>query len=456
MAKKKALTLEERLQEALVPKDEQPYEIPDNWCWTRLGDLSLLISKGTTPKGGKDAYIDYGVNFLRVENLNDDGSISHEGIKHIKEDVHLNYLKRSILKENDILVSIAGTLGKTGIVHEIDIPMNTNQAIAFIRLKDKRLDSYFIKYSIDNPVTQTLLKEKTKVTSIPNLTLEIISKCLVPLPPLAEQQRIVDKIESMFAKLEEARENAQEVLDSFETRKAAILHKAFTGELTREYNNGYRLECHKIGELAKTQYGYTESATDEVVGPKFLRITDIQNGVVNWPLVPYCKINSENYKKYMLKKGDIVVARTGATTGKSYLIKDNVDAVFASYLIQIKIDSSDLIPQYLYKFMQSPEYWEQITDFSSGIAQPGVNAKKLKEIQFPLPDIDEQKEIVRILDDLLEKEEQAKEAAQQVLEQIEIIKKSILARAFRGELGTNDPSEESSIELLKEIVSRDD
>ena len=101
---------------------------------------------------------------------------------------------------------------------------------------------------------------------------------------------------------------------------------------------------------------------------------------------------------------------------------------------------------------RSVEYWRQISDFSSGIAQPGVNGKKLKELELPILSVLEQIEIVRILDSLFAKEQQAKEAAEAVLEKIDLLKKSILARAFRGELGTNDPNEESAVELLKQIL----
>ena len=188
------------------------------------------------------------------------------------------------------------------------------------------------------------------------------------------------------------------------------------------------------------------------MGPKFLRITDIQDGVVNWDSVPFCKISDNDFERYAVSQNDIMIARTGATTGKSYLIVDDVKAVFASYLIRIKVKSAQLQPRYLYSFMQSQIYWDQITEFSAGIAQPGVNAKKLKEIILPIPSVPEQTEIVHILDDLLAKEQPAKEAAEGVLGQIDLIKKAILARAFRGELGTNDPSEESAVELLKVIV----
>ena len=149
-----------------------------------------------------------------------------------------------------------------------------------------------------------------------------------------------------------------------------------------------------------------------------------------------------------------MVARTGATTGKSFLIEDVTDAVFASYLIGIKIkEKSMVMPHFVYKFMQSAFYWQQITDFKIGIAQPGVNAKKLKTLRIKIPQIEEQQEIVRLLDNLLSREQSTVIACEETLTTIDTLKKSILARAFRGELGTNDPSEAGAQELLQEILA---
>lgn len=231
-AKSKKITLEK----ALVPLEEQPYEVPENWCWIKLGVISSIISKGTTPKGGKSAYVDEGIDFLRVENINDDGTICHDDMMHVTEETHTGFLKRSILEENDILVSIAGTLGKTAIVKNDDLPLNTNQAVAFVRLKDNgEVSREYIRYAIDTPVIQNMLLSKTKVTAIPNLTLEIISECLIPFPPLAEQQRIVEQIESLFSKLDEAKEKAQEVIDGYEAilqEKQSYNTNNFYGDVT--------------------------------------------------------------------------------------------------------------------------------------------------------------------------------------------------------------------------------
>ena len=267
----------------------EPYELPEGWKWCRLGDCSSLISKGTTPKGGKEAYIKEGINFLRIENLNEDGSINHSNISHISKEEHEGSLKRSILEAGDLLISIAGTLGKVGFVRECDLPMNTNQAIAFVRLHKNLFENMYLKYAIESPLVNNELLSKTKVTSIPNLTLEIISNCKIPLPPtLSEQQRIVNRIESMFAKLDEAKEKAQNVVDGFETRKAAILHKAFTGELTAKWRkeNGVSddsWEEKTIGEISsKITDGEhsTPKRVDQFCGYYLLSARNIHNGEI--------------------------------------------------------------------------------------------------------------------------------------------------------------------------------
>ena len=188
--------------------DEIPFAVPDGWAWCRLEEISKLISKGTTPRGGKNAYTVIGVNYLRIENINDYGTIDLKNISHITEEEHFGYLKRSILQENDFIVSIAGTLGKTAIVRKQDLPLNTNQAVAFVRLEHfDILNLQLLRIIIESSTIKELLLKQTKVTSIPNLTLEIISSCFIPLPPLAEQKRIVAKIEEIFNVLDDIQSN---------------------------------------------------------------------------------------------------------------------------------------------------------------------------------------------------------------------------------------------------------
>jgi len=457
--KEAALTPEERLQAALVPDWEWPYKLPENWCWVRLYSLAHIISKGTTPKGGKDAYVEKGIRFLRIENINEDGSISHENIKHITEEMHTGFLRRSILCKDDILISIAGTLGKTGIVGEADLPLNTNQAISFVRLIRGNLLPQYIKMSIDNPKTQDMLISQTKVTSIPNLTLEIIGNCAIPLAPLAEQQRIVDRIESLFAKLDEAKEKAQAVVDSFETRKAAILHKAFTGELTAKWReeHGVRMESWEkksVGELCiSLKYG-TAKKSDASGNVVVLRMGNLQQGEIDWSDLAYSN-DPDDIERYKLFPGDVLFNRTNsaALVGKTAIYRGEYPAIYAGYLIKLDYDHDKIIGDYLnyaLNTLDAKKYCNSVK--TDGVNQSNINAKKIGAYSFNVPSIPEQEKIVSAIQKLLSKEQQTKEAAEIVLDQIELMKKSILARAFRGELGTNDPSEESAVELLKRTI----
>ena len=155
-----------------------------------------------------------------------------------------------------------------------------------------------------------------------------------------------------------------------------------------------------IDDIAeKVDYGLTEKAKDEKIGPKFLRITDIQNNKVNWDTVPYCKCDEKEFEKNKLEAGDIVFARTGATTGKSFLVKNLAyKAVYASYLIRLRLNTDQVMPEFVSYFFTSDKYWHQIYADSDGATLPSFNATKLKALKIPLPSLSEQKAIVEKLD----------------------------------------------------------
>ncbi len=156
---------------------------------------------------------------------------------------------------------------------------------------------------------------------------------------------------------------------------------------------------------SEVKYGYTESAKLEKVGPKFLRITDIANGKLDWDNVPYCPISEDNFEKYKLTPGDIVIARTGATTGANYTLKENdpKDSVFASYLIRYKIDKNVANPYFIGYTLQS-SYWKEYVDaIAGGSAQPGANAKQLGSYEILLPPLPEQRAIASVLSSLDDK-----------------------------------------------------
>ena len=382
---------------------------------------------------------------------------------HVSEEMHSGFLKRSVLQEGDILVSIAGTLGKTAIMRKYDLPMNTNQAVSFIRLKCEEISRKYVKLAIDTPIIQSHLLSQTKVTAIPNLTLEIIGSCPIPLAPLAEQQRIVDRIESLFTKLDEAKEKAQAVVDGFEDRKAAILHKAFTGELTAEWRAKREMalsswEKKIIADFAEVKGGKRLpkgwSLTTEKTDHPYLRIADFGDDTIDQSDIHY--ITDDIYQqisRYIIENGDVYISIVG-TIGKCGTVPEELSGANLTENAA-RIITRTTLPRYLVGFLSSPKAQEDIKGRIRSATLGKLSLTNINNIVVPIPAKEEQQEIITILDKLLKMEIKAKETAEQVIDQIDTMKKSILARAFRGELGTNDPNDESAVELLKRVLKED-
>ena len=210
-------------------------------------------------------------------------------------------------------------------------------------------------------------------------------------------------------------------------------------------------ELKTLGAISAINYGYTDSASSEPVGPRFLRITDIQDDRVNWESVPYCKMEPSALSKYRLASGDIVFARTGATTGKSFLVDDPPDAVFASYLIRLRLLDKRLLPEFVWLFFQTAGYWKSIKDGSAGSAQGGFNATKLGALSIPIPPLFEQHRIVDILDQAFTEIVTAKANAEQNLQNASGLFDSLLNLAIQGKLVRQNSHDTSAAELIGQI-----
>ncbi|HEL1716484.1 TPA: restriction endonuclease subunit S [Streptococcus suis] len=203
----------------------------------------------------------------------------------------------------------------------------------------------------------------------------------------------------------------------------------------------------------RINYGYTASAESKG-NAKFLRITDIQNGKVNWNRVPYCSISREKLDNYILYPGDIVIARTGGTIGKSFLIEQvEHTSVYASYLIRLQLFPK--IEKYIKIFLESNFYWQQLSDVSMGTGQSNVNGTNLSNLIIPLPPLAEQKRIVAQIERALEKVEAYAESYNKLQELDRAfpdkLKKSILQYAMQGKLVVQDPNDEPVEVLLEKI-----
>jgi type I restriction enzyme S subunit len=264
--------------------------------------------------------------------------------------------------------------------------------------------------------------------TVSKLNQERMRNIPIPLPPLPEQQRIVAILDQAFDAIERAKANTEKNLANARELFKSILSITFSKQ-TSEWRKT------TLGEISDINYGYTEKTSFDEIGPKFLRITDIQNNNVDWEKVPYCRIPGKDMDKFKLMDGDIVIARTGATTGKSFLIYRPPISIFASYLIRVAIKNKDiLIPEFLIYFFNSTTYWDSIKKGISGSTQGGFNATKLSLLTIPLPPLPEQQIIVAQLDTLSTETQKLEALYRQKLADLAELKRSILQKAFNGEL----------------------
>lgn len=432
--KKTALTIEERLQQALVPAEEQPYEVPENWVWVRL--LSTFVNKTDSKKKiqqkfylktGDYAIVDQGQNL--IGGYTNDASLQYDG---------------------ELPVVVFGD--HTRCVKYVDFKFVQGADGVKLLLPFKSFDSKFFYYAIMN-------------LNIPNMGYRrhfpLFDKLTLPLPPLSEQQRIVERIEELFAKLDEAKERLQEVADSFAVRKAAILHKAFTGELTKQWRleNGVSDESweeKKLGEVGSWLGGGTPITNREEYwdNGNILWITskDMKSAVIEDTLMKVNEIGVKNSSaNYIEKPAILVVMRSGilrrtfpvAMVKKPFTVNQDLKAIVP--------DKDDL--EFLFWMLLSNERRILDSCMKNGTTVESINSNALKAFAFKCPTLPEQHEIVRLIDDLLARERSAQQATEQALASIDLMKKSILARAFRGELGTNKASEASALELLRQVLA---
>lgn len=432
------LTPEEKLQQALVPEAEQPYKIPANWCWTYLKNVSDCLDNfrkpinanernarlGDVPYYGATGQVGWIDDYLTNEELVLLGEDGAPFLDLLKNKAYLINGKAWVNNHAHILRSKFGTMG------------------------NRLLIEYLNSFDFTGFVTGTTRLKLTQAS---------MNKIIIPIVPLAEQQRIVERIESFFAKLDEAKENMQNVLEGFETRKAAILHKAFTGELTAKWRKQHGISMDSWEEKALQEVCSSIYDGDHMPPPKsetgipFLVISNVNTGYLsfeNTRFVPEEYYNSLNMVRKPCK-GDVLYTLVGSY-GISVIVDTDRNFCFQRHMALLKPKNIDT--RYLWYTLQTQQTYEKATKIATGTAQLTVPIKGLRQMEIYVPTLQEQTEIVRIIDGLLAKEQQAKELAENVLDKIELIKKSILARAFRGELGTNNPADEPAVELLKRVL----
>ena len=440
-------------------EDEIPFDIPDRWSWCRLPNLcSIPITDGThkTP-----TYSDKenGIPFLSSKDVAS-GKIDWSKIKYITNDLHEELHNRIAPKKNDILLAKNGTTG-IGAIVEDDTIFDIYVTLALIRPILKVINPKYLLYVINSQFCKNQFNEHLTGIGVPNLHLVDINKTLIPLPPLAEQQLIVEEIEKIFAQIDLLEQNKTDLQTAIKQAKSKILNLAIHGKLVPQDPNDEpvsvlleKIRAEKEAKIAKGELkkdkkdsfiflgddkrhyekfadGSIKDIEDEIPfdipdgwswcrlgeichfqngyafqSNKFskdgktiiIRISDIKDGYIN---LNNCVLSQETEidKSYIVNNGDLLIAMSGATTGKNGVYNSNRIAYLNQRVGNIKIrDMQTMIPSYRNYYIQAMQ--EEILKQAYGGAQPNISSTKLSDMFLPLPPLSEQQRIVSKIEEI--------------------------------------------------------
>ena len=431
-----------------VPVEKQPYPLPENWCWTDVDSINQYVGSSIDPMKQSDATFE----LYSVPSSVDD-------YPEIIIGSEIGSTKQSVMKNDVLLCKINPRINRVWKVSQ----HTDNELLAsseWIVIRNSVINPDYLMFCFRTQYFREFMLSNVSGVggSLMRAQPKFVKTYPIPLAPLPEQQRIVARIESLFATLDEAKEKARAVVDGFELRKSAILHKAFMGELTERWRkeHGVGLDSWRDTTLSEIvsgfKYGTSEKSTYNNTGMPVLRIPNVGTGTLSFEDMKYLAHNDID-EANQVHENDLLIIRSNGSrdlVGKCAIVPAlSRKFAYASFLIRIK-PSERILPNYLMMYLNSTDARTQMfkkAKSSAGINN--INSQELGSITISVPTTVEQSEIISVLNSLLTKEQQAQEAAESVLGQIDTMKKAILARAFRGELGTNDPTEESAAELLK-------
>ena len=440
--KETLLTPEEKLAQALVPEEEQPFKLPDNWLWIPIGSINQYNSGNIEPAKQPESIFElYSV------------PSSVEGYPEIVSGQEIGSTKQKVEKGDVLLCKINPRINRVWKVSQHT--ENTLLASSeWIVIRNSLVNPDYLMYCFRSPFFREYMLSNVSGVggSLMRAQPKHVQDYPVPIPPLAEQQRIVDRIESLFAKLDEAKEKAQAVVDSFEDRKAAILHKAFTGELTAEWkkrNGAPDWKQVNLGSCLNTME--TRKPTGEFFFYIDIDSIDNKRQIVRAPKKTLVK-EAPSRASRAVHCGDVLFSMVRPYLKNIALIDEGLQDCIASTGFYVCSPKSNLDSKYLYHLLCSKDAIDYLMQYMKGDNSPSIRRDDLLNMEIMLPSLREQKQIEAILHTILEKEQQANETAMAVIDQIDAMKRSIFARAFCGELGTNDPADESAEELLKRVL----
>ena len=365
--------------------------------WKSLGEIATKIYSGGTPDTKRKEYWENGtipwmssgeVNLKNIERTE----------KYITE-AGLNNSSAKLVPRNSVVIALAGQ-GKTrGKVARIRIALATNQSLAALTFDEKKFSSDYVFHFLETRY-ESLRQISSGNSGRGGLNLQMISAYKIPIPCPGNPEKSLAIQSEIVRILDKFSELTAELTAELNMRKKQ--YNYYRDQLLR-FKEG-EVEWKTLGEIGDFTYGYAAKAMDSG-DARFVRITDInKDGKLSKENPMYVELNEEN-EKYTLDKNDLLMARTGATFGKTMIFEEDYPAVYAGFLIKLNLNKTIINAKYYWHFAQSDFFWEQANKLVSGGGQPQFNANALKQVRVPIPypshpqkSLDEQGRIVDILD----------------------------------------------------------
>jgi type I restriction enzyme S subunit len=399
----------------------------DKWKKKKLGDIAPTITKGTTPTTNGFNFQKSGIGFVKIENINK-GIVDKSTIEaYISEEAHLAQ-SRSILQTDDLLFSIAGTIGKIALVKESDLPLNTNQALAIIRGYTDEVLPEFLGYTLVSSVLNETVN-KARGGALQNISLTDLKNAEIIYPSSKiEQRRIVSKLDTLFEKADKSIQLLEENLNLSKALLLSVLDEEFSSLKCNQVSIGQLLEktqnLNPISEFKNDEFTYID-------------ITSINNSLykIENPKTLKGKDAPSRAKK-IVEFGDVIFATTRPNLKNIAIVNESYyNPIASTGFCVLRTKNTKLLNEYLFYFLTSQKVQELIVPFIKGAQYPAISDKDLLSIQIPLPDsIDEQKKIISRIKFLTDKTNSLVKEIQIKLDNMKALKSSLLDQVFKGEL----------------------
>ena len=389
------------------------YSLPDGWKWKKLGELTE-VNIGKTPSRSKSEYFLGNKIWLSIRDLKSD-YISDSNEKITDEAIKTSNMK--VIPKGTLLMSFKLTLGKTAFA---DCDLYTNEAIASLPIKNENvIDKYFLKYSIN---VIDLEKEVDNAVKGKTLNKEKIKNLDIPLPPLEEQKRIVVNLDNLFAKIDKAIDLHQKNIDEADIFMASVLNDVFV-ELEEKY------EKKQLNQIVI--FGGKNISTLEYPNLIYFSLEDIETQTGK--ILNYKTVNESRVKGTAVSFDDNVVLYSKLRPYLNKVIVPNLEGCATTELVVLK-PKDKLDKYFLASYLRSSNIVSFLNNDSMGAKMPRTNMKTFRNLDIPLPPLQNQQKVVAYLDEISNKMEKIKQIQKEKMQSLKELKASILDKAFKGEL----------------------